>query len=111
MAADLPIRIIVEQAPGGTDWTARFADDPHCAKWGQTTRLAVRNLLAAHPQRLPSRYTLQMDRNGYQPGHIEIVVLSADEAAVCPECRGSGRYVGLNVVEPCAVCGGTGRRR
>ena len=27
----------------------------------------------------------------------------------CPDCGGSGQYVGLTVVEPCRVCGGTGR--
>jgi hypothetical protein len=27
----------------------------------------------------------------------------------CPECGGSGQYVGLTVVEPCRDCGGTGR--
>lgn len=29
----------------------------------------------------------------------------------CPECRGSGRYVGLTVDEPCRACGGTGERK
>lgn len=27
----------------------------------------------------------------------------------CPECGGTGRYVGLAVVEECRACGGTGR--
>ncbi len=26
----------------------------------------------------------------------------------CPDCNGSGQYVGLTVVEPCRACGGTG---
>ena len=26
----------------------------------------------------------------------------------CPDCGGSGRYVGLNIAEPCGTCGGTG---
>jgi hypothetical protein len=102
-------RIIVEQAAGGTHWTAWFADDPRGSKGGQTTRLALRNLLAAHPGRIPARYVLQMDRSRYQPGHFEIVVQTEGESAVCPECNGRGQYVGLNVVEPCAACGGTGR--
>jgi DNA-binding NtrC family response regulator len=29
--------------------------------------------------------------------------------AICPDCRGSGRYVGLTVIESCRACGGTGR--
>jgi hypothetical protein len=27
----------------------------------------------------------------------------------CPDCGGTGQYVGLTVVEPCRACGGTGR--
>src|SRR5690606_24523750 len=27
---------------------------------------------------------------------------------LCPDCAGTGRYVGLNVVEPCSTCEGTG---
>jgi hypothetical protein len=26
----------------------------------------------------------------------------------CPDCKGTGRYVGLNVEEPCATCDGMG---
>ena len=26
----------------------------------------------------------------------------------CPECRGTGKYVGLNEVETCDRCGGSG---
>jgi len=27
----------------------------------------------------------------------------------CPECRGTGEYRGLQVIEPCETCMGTGR--
>ncbi|MBW3596484.1 MAG: hypothetical protein KY475_04320 [Planctomycetes bacterium] len=33
----------------------------------------------------------------------------SESRAVCPECGGSGKYVGLTVVEACRGCGGTGR--
>ena len=36
--------------------------------------------------------------------HLEFVV-----GGTCPDCDGSGRYVGLNTVEVCGACGGTGR--
>jgi hypothetical protein len=26
----------------------------------------------------------------------------------CPDCRGTGEYVGFTVVEPCRACGGSG---
>lgn len=28
---------------------------------------------------------------------------------ICPDCLGSGKYTGLNLVENCESCGGTGR--
>lgn len=37
--------------------------------------------------------------------------LAAFRAALprpCPDCHGSGQYVGLNVIETCSRCGGTG---
>ncbi|MGH7201267.1 MAG: response regulator, partial [Planctomycetaceae bacterium] len=27
----------------------------------------------------------------------------------CPQCKGTGQYVGLNVIEACDACNGTGR--
>lgn len=33
------------------------------------------------------------------------------DSTACPDCRGSGKYIGLNVVEPCLGCGGSGQQR
>lgn len=33
-----------------------------------------------------------------------IEAFAAAESAPCPECNGTGEYVGLNVVEPCRAC-------
>jgi RecJ-like exonuclease len=30
---------------------------------------------------------------------------------ICPDCKGSGTYTGLTVVEPCRTCNGTGSVR
>jgi hypothetical protein len=32
-----------------------------------------------------------------------------ERRSVCPECGGTGQYVGLTVIEACRGCGGTGR--
>lgn len=37
--------------------------------------------------------------------------LVASTDVPCPDCDGSGKYVGLNVIESCARCGGNGRIR
>ena len=39
---------------------------------------------------------------------LEVVMV---RPGTCPDCRGSGQYVGLTTSEPCAACGGTGARR
>jgi hypothetical protein len=31
------------------------------------------------------------------------------EGSLCPECRGTGKYVGLLIEEACSTCGGMGR--
>lgn len=102
-------RIIVEQQPGRDDWQAWFSDAPHSSFVGDNTRLAIKNLLDHHPERIPSRYRLRVDRQRYQRGHFELLISSARGCtSTCPECRGTGRYIGLTVIEPCSACGGTG---
>ena len=32
-----------------------------------------------------------------------------DPGEICPECKGSGQYVGFSVVEDCKRCHGAGR--
>lgn len=32
----------------------------------------------------------------------------SDKKVDCPDCRGTGRYIGLNAVESCGTCGGSG---
>lgn len=36
----------------------------------------------------------------------KFTVVPAGGGGVCPECGGTGRYVGLAVVEECRACGG-----
>jgi DnaJ-class molecular chaperone len=32
-------------------------------------------------------------------------------SGACPDCKGSGKYVGLQIVEPCTLCNGSGKSR
>lgn len=32
-----------------------------------------------------------------------------DPGKICPDCKGSGEYVGFSVVDDCKTCHGTGR--
>lgn len=105
-------RIILEHDAANGDWSAWFADEPHQRHQGPNTRLAMKRLLDAHPDRVPADYRIHVDRSQYQTGHFELVLFANDlapgDGEFCCECHGSGQYVGLNVVEPCGSCGGTG---
>ena len=61
---------------------------------------------------IPSR--IQLMHYAFQQGLIALdgsggIVLCAFDQ--CSDCKGSGSYVGLNSVEPCAKCDGKGRIR
>ena len=64
------------------------------------------------------RLIQQLERpNGYEPAEFDLLeetdsrfvyeMRSASET--CPDCGGTGKYVGLNIVEECPKCGGSGR--
>lgn len=69
---------------------------------------AVERLLDAHPECDIDRATLTKVQGSERHGHVEFCG-SRRTAATCPECRGSGKYVGLQTVEDCRACGGSGR--
>ena len=104
------MRIIIEQTQNSAGWLAWFADRPHDTCPGQNTKLAVKKLLDSHPDRVPNDYKLRVDKNRSHNGHFELTLWGQTEsAALCPECNGSGNYVGLNVVESCHGCDGSGQ--
>ena len=49
--------------------------------------------------------SLAVDRSVCRADHLEFVV-----GKPCIDCGGSGQYIGLNTVEVCGTCGGSGRR-
>ena len=84
---------------------AWFADKPHVAFGGATASDAATRLLDACPERGVDAADIHVDYERTTGTHFELIA----ESPVCPECGGSGRYVGLNAVEGCEACGGTGR--
>lgn len=94
-------RIIAEQDRSG-HWTAWFADDPCHAYGGDTAATAVVRLLEASGG---DSMAITADYSSSDQRHMEFV-LGGDH---CPDCCGSGLYVGLNAVEDCRRCCGSGR--
>lgn len=91
-------RIIAEKDPQG-HWSAWFAGNPCCAFGGEHPADAVKRLLHEYghdPAMIEADYTANRE------GHMEFTI----GAKVCPECGGSGKYVGLNAVDVCRACGG-----
>lgn len=87
-------------------WSARFADGPVGVGTfgGPDVDLAIRRLLANSPARHLTLDDFEPDAAAYRSDHMELVLVDRwDEP--CLECSGSGKYVGLNLVETCRLCG------
>lgn len=93
------MHIIAEQLEG--HWSAWVKSDPATAFGGRDAREAVKRLCS---QLGLDVRCLAPEWQGCHAGRMEFVY-----GKVCPDCRGSGRYVGLNTADDCASCDGTGR--
>ena len=82
-------------------WTASFADSPETAFGGEWPAEAIKRLVATVPGLDVENITADHDRSS-----DDRLVFVLGE--VCPDCGGTGEYVGLNAVETCGVCGGSG---
>ena len=102
------IRILIQRDPRSNDWVARFKDDPNCHYRSASPEAALNGLLRRNLHKLPAQYGVAEVESNYWKGLIEAVVFPK---TACPDCNGSGKYVGLNVIEACATCGGTGSLR
>ena len=97
--------LIVERGPGGRDWSACLEDEPQRGCGGATISKAVRRWLALNRDRFPGPYAMQLDK---QQSTLDRRVMLLTATSTCPECGGSGRYVGLILVENCKTCDGSG---
>lgn len=93
-------RIIAEDHGG--DWRAWFTRRPEVVFGGSTAKGAVDQLMRAAGLD-PSSVALLY--HGIGPRRHEYRIKSA----LCPDCRGTGRYTGFHDVEDCRGCGGYGR--
>jgi hypothetical protein len=99
-------RIIVERDKGGL-WAAWFSGWPEDVQIGRSQGEAVRRLLyRTRDRRIPAR-DIVIDSGACRDGHLEFIVVTTEQET-CPDCRGSGQYVGLSVIESCQTCKGTG---
>lgn len=100
---------VLTRQPEGSSWIARLADSPAAEFVGRSPAEALGYLLRGNGWAM-SDVVLNMDpdRSNISAGHAEVLITLRRPGLekVCPDCRGSGQYVGLSVVETCHACGG-----
>jgi len=83
---------------------ARFMDDLNHEGYGDSEEDALRDL-----GNFSGVIVERWERGLAVPGHVQFiahvrVAESQPVAGLCPDCRGTGEYRGLIVVEPCRTC-------
>lgn len=103
--AETNVRIILESTMDGDHWYAWRAGNEVETWSGETARDALQNLLTGNSNLVVRLSDLIEDPTLHRDGHIECV---PKESASCPDCQGSGKYIGFTVVDECKKCEGTG---
>lgn len=101
-----PVRVLAFRAPDGC-WRAWLDSQPDACVSDLTARAAAARLVRATPG-LDADSLQLVERSG--GSGFMVFAVSRARSACCPDCGGSGRYVGLTVIEPCRTCGGSGRK-
>lgn len=98
-------RIIVARLPVVGHWSAYFQDTPGKSFAGPTADIALGRLAES----LSAFGTFRMEQVGgsEQSGLLEVDLIPL-AGLPCPDCRGTGEYVGLTTREKCRKCGGRG---
>lgn len=96
-------------------WSARFDDGTPDSFGGPDAFAAIRRLLENSSARHLTLDDFEPDLDKCRLNRMEMVLKDRDSGnggrkEPCPECSGTGRYVGLTVVEPCGACGGLGNK-
>lgn len=102
------LRIIAEDVHGY--WTACFANPPSNEIYrGNDAMDAIQRLIANTPEWNVQLEDFEPDWENCSAHHLEMVLIQPlRNRKRCPDCGGTGKYVGLNIVELCANCGGRG---
>ena len=96
------MQIIVQYDQLGDTWNAWYREHPECSYGGPTAIEALGRLV-------------QLDRpDGYEPAEFDLLEdigtrLVYELRPLSPDCGRSGTYTGLNAVQKCSTCGGSGR--
>jgi hypothetical protein len=98
------LRVLAFRAPDGC-WRAWLDSQPDVCVSDMTARAAATRLVKGTPG-LDAGSLQVIERSGGS-GFV-VFAVSRSEPLRCPDCGGSGRYVGLTVVEDCRACGGRG---
>jgi hypothetical protein len=98
-------RIIVHFNTQHGGWNAWIAGNPQQAFGGDTSATAVARLLDACGWS-ELQVVADGDASSLDGAHFEFLVRHSGPELPCPECGGSGSYVGLSAVETCRRCGG-----
>ena len=97
----LNLRIIAERDPHG-NWSAWFDGRPQWAYGGDEAATAVSRL--AYSREIDPG-TLSADYDACQDGHMEFTL----GGQTCPDCGGTGKYIGFLEVGNCETCDGSGK--
>ena len=94
------LKIIAQKDETG-NWAAWGTDHPEIGFGGDSAAIAVTRLLEAVGENVDS---WAADYTASGQDRIEFFRVGGP----CPDCNGSGRYVGLLAVEDCGLCRGSG---
>lgn len=101
-------RIIRGESDADGHWSVWFTDAPQTAFGGPSPLEALARLFATLDPPIDFRDIQPLtDWPSTIPGFFEVSLGSNP----CPDCNGSGRYVGFQAVEQCVRCQGRGRVR
>lgn len=102
------LRIIAEDVHGY--WTASFAEaSSHEIHRGRDAMDAIQRLIDNTSQWNLHLEDFEPDWENCSAHHLEMVLIKPlRRRKSCPDCGGTGKYVGLNIVESCATCEGRG---
>jgi hypothetical protein len=104
-----PLRLIAGRGPTNQDWSVWLESEPQQACGGMTPMNAVRRWLELNETRFPGPFDVRrIQQESTLDRQVIFLNRKTTAEATCPECDGSGRYVGLHLVEDCAACGGAG---
>ncbi len=117
---DTSMQIIAEESHG--HWAAWFDSKNIPARvvgvgmfGGRDASEAIQRLLENSPAKHLTLEDFYVDLTDFRADRVVVVLIDGldpgvQQAGVCAICGGSGRYVGLNAVESCKACGGTGKQ-